>query len=106
MNPEEPVPKDTLYLANGDYLTLGVGDFWSPLDEAEEVYMNRALIVVALAVVTFFQGFLGSLIVGGVTDLSVSALEAAAVGAVGGAISVLANGVGKLHAYLAERAAL
>lgn len=84
-----------------------VSDFWSDVSEAGNVGgMNRALIVLSLAVVTFFQGFLGALIAGGLTDLDVTTLEAAAVGAAGGALSVIVNGIGKLHAYLAERAAL
>jgi hypothetical protein len=72
----------------------------------EEVEMNRALIVLSLAAVTFVEGFLGALIAGGITSLDISVIQAAAVGALGGALSVVANGLGKLHAYLAARANL
>lgn len=65
--------------------------------------MNRALIVLSLAAVTFVEGFLGALIATGLTDLNADALEMAAVGAGGAALSVIANGVGRLHAWLAAR---
>lgn len=66
--------------------------------------MNRALIVLALAAVTFAEAFLAALIAAPLlTDLDVSAVEAAAVGAGGAALSVIVNGLGRLHAYLHDR---
>jgi dihydrodipicolinate synthase/N-acetylneuraminate lyase len=65
--------------------------------------VNRAFVVVALAAVTFAQGFLGALIASGLTGLDASAVQAAAVGAAGAAMSVLVNGLGKLHAHLADK---
>lgn len=66
--------------------------------------MNKALIIIALAAVTFGEAFLGTLLVAGLTDLSPTALQTAAIGAAASASSVLINGLGKLHAYLAARA--
>lgn len=65
--------------------------------------MTKALIVVALAAVTFVEGFLGTLLASAITDLDASAVQAAAVGAIGGAGSVILNGIGRLHQYLAAR---
>jgi hypothetical protein len=66
--------------------------------------MNRALIVLALAAVTFAEGFLGAIVAAPLlTSLDPSALEAAAVGAGGSALSVIVNGLGRLHGYLAAR---
>lgn len=66
--------------------------------------MDRFFVVVALAAVTFLQGFLGAVIAAPLlTSLDPSALQAAAVGAGGAALSVLFNGLGDLHGYLAAR---
>lgn len=66
--------------------------------------MSKALIILSLAAVTFAEGFLGSLVVAGLTDLSVTALQTAAIGAAGAGLSVIVNGLGKLHSFLAARA--
>jgi len=76
---------------------------WSLISRKEVKRMNRVWIVLALAAVTFAEGFLGAVVAGGLTDLSVSTLQAAAVGAGGAALSVIVNGLGRLHAYLAAR---
>lgn len=76
---------------------------WSLISQEEVKRMNRVWIVLALAAVTFAEGFLGAVVAGGLTDLSVSTLQAAAVGAGGAALSVIVNGLGRLHAYLAAR---
>lgn len=65
--------------------------------------MNKVVVVVALAAVTFLEGFLGALLATGFTGLDASAVQAAAVGACGAALSVIANGLGRLHGYLAAR---
>lgn len=65
--------------------------------------MNRALIVLALAAVTFLEGFVGALLATGLTGLDATTLQAATVGAAGAALSVLVNGLGRLHGYLAAR---
>lgn len=65
--------------------------------------MNKGFIVLALATVTFIEGFLGTLIATGVTGLDASAIQAAAVGASGSAMSVVVNGIGRLHRWLAAR---
>lgn len=65
--------------------------------------MNRALIVLALAAVTFLEGFIGALVATGLTGLDATAVQAAVVGAGGAALSVLINGLGRLHGYLAAR---
>jgi hypothetical protein len=65
--------------------------------------MNRALIVLALAAVTFLEGFVGALLAAGLTGLDATAFQAAVVGAAGAALSVLVNGLGRLHGYLAAR---
>lgn len=62
--------------------------------------MNKAIIVVGLAAVTFAQGFIGAFAAAGFTDLSVSSLQAAAIGASGAALSVILNGIGDLRAWL------
>lgn len=65
--------------------------------------MNRALIVLALAAVTFAEGFIAALLASGLTGLDASVIQSAAVGAAGAALSVLVNGLGRLHAVLAAR---
>jgi len=66
--------------------------------------MSKALIVLALAAVTFAETFLGALLAMPLlTDIDVSAVEAAAAGAGGAALSVIVNGLGRLHQYLAAR---
>ncbi len=65
--------------------------------------MNRALIVVALAAVTFAETFLGALVAAPLlTDIDVSTLEAAAAGAGGASLSVIVNGLGRLHSWLTK----
>ena len=98
---DKHVPKGQVFLLNQNTIVLQNVGLLKGVKR-----MNRALIVLSLAAVTFVQGFLGALVAGGLTDLDVSTLQAAAVGAVGGALSVIVNGVGKLHAYLAARANL
>lgn len=66
--------------------------------------MNQALTTLALAAVTFIEGFLGALLAAPLlTALEPSVLQSAAVGAGGAALSVILNGLGDLHGYLATR---
>lgn len=67
--------------------------------------MNRAMTVLALAGVTFVEGFLGALLAAPLlTALDPSVWQSASVGAGGAALSVILNGLGDLHGYLAARA--
>lgn len=61
---------------------------------------KKVLVIVGLAAVTFAQGFIGALVTAGLTDLSVSSLQAAAIGASGAALSVILNGLGDLRTWL------
>lgn len=65
--------------------------------------MNRAVIVLALAAVTFAEGFIAALVASGLTGLDASVVQSAAVGAAGAALSVVVNGLGRLHTYLAQK---
>lgn len=62
--------------------------------------MNKAIVVLGLAAVTFAQGFIGAFVASGLTDLDASTLQAAAIGAAGAALSVILNGLGDLRAWL------
>jgi hypothetical protein len=66
--------------------------------------MNKATTIVALAAVTFLEGFFGVLVAAPIlTDIDVSVLEAGAAAGGAAAVSVILNGLGDLHGYLAAK---
>lgn len=66
--------------------------------------MNKAKIIVSLALVTFLEGFFGVIVAAPLlTDIDVSALQAGVAAGGAAAVSAILNGLGDLHGYLAAR---
>ena len=65
---------------------------------------DKITTTLALAAVTFLEGFFGVLVAAPIlTDIDVSALEAGVAAGGAAAVSVVLNGLGDLHGYLAAR---
>ncbi len=65
--------------------------------------MEKALIVLAAAVVEFVKGFLSALLATGLTSLDASIIQMTIIGALIPAGSVILTGLDRLRTYLAAR---